>query len=135
MHGCLCQLIVCLFKLLVCQFQSYIWIKIFVTIYHCFVIKYVQINKQQKAYMKHRVSCRCFEHGEGSSKFDRRGLSQYMGVRGAYNSVPKILEKSMKNTCEGVHLSVQLLTISLQACNFAKNKLLHIYFSRTLARF
>ena len=40
-----------------------------------------------------------------------------------------------KNTCEGVHLIVKLPAISLQACKFTKNELLHTYFSRILARF
>ena len=37
----------------------------------------------------------------------------------------------MKNTCEGVHL-LKLPTISLQACKFTKNELLHTYVSRIL---
>ena len=41
----------------------------------------------------------------------------------------------LKNTCEGVHLIVKLLAISLQASKFTKNEFLHTYFSRTLARF
>ena len=41
----------------------------------------------------------------------------------------------LKNTYEGVHLLVKLSAISLQACKFTKNKLLHAYFSRILARF
>ena len=49
------------------------------------------------------------------------GLSQYMG--GAWGL--KILSK---NTCEGVHLIVNLLAISLQACKFTKNELLHTFF-------
>ena len=58
----------------------------------------------------------------GSSKFDGEGLSQYMG--GAWGV--KIL---LKNTCGGVHLIVKLLaTLSLQACKFTKNELLHSYF-------
>ena len=40
-----------------------------------------------------------------------------------------------KNTCEGVHLIVKLPAISLEACKFTKNELLHAYFSRILARF
>ena len=40
-----------------------------------------------------------------------------------------------KNTCEGVHLIVKLPAISLQACKFTKNELIHTYFSRILARF
>ena len=38
------------------------------------------------------------------------------------------------NTCEGVHLIVKLLAISLKACKFTKNVLLHTL-SRILARF
>ena len=68
--------------------------------------------------------------GGGSSKFDGGGgLSQYMG--GAWGGGLKMLSK---NTCEGVHLIIKLLTISLQACKFTKNEL-HTYFSRILARF
>ena len=40
-----------------------------------------------------------------------------------------------KNSCEGVHLIVKLPAISLEACKFTKNELLHAYFSRILARF
>ena len=38
------------------------------------------------------------------------------------------LKTVLKNTCEGVYLSVKLPTISLQACKFTKNELLHRYF-------
>ena len=41
----------------------------------------------------------------------------------------------LRNTCEGVHLLVQLLTISLEACKFTKNEFLHTHFSKILARF
>ena len=34
----------------------------------------------------------------------------------------------LKNTCEGVHLIVNLPSICLQACKFAKNEPLHTYF-------
>ena len=57
------------------------------------------------------------------------GLSQYMG------GVWRGLKTLSKNTCEGVHLIVKLPGISLQACKFIKNELLHAYFSRILARF
>ena len=50
-----------------------------------------------------------------------RGLIQSMGgARGE-------LYMMSKNTCEGVNLIVKLLTISLQACKFTKNELLHTY--------
>ena len=45
------------------------------------------------------------------------------------------LKMLLKNTCEGVHLIVKLLSISLQACKFTKNKPPHTYFSRILGRF
>ena len=45
------------------------------------------------------------------------------------------LKMLSKNTCEGVHLIVKLLAISLQASKFTKNELLQTYFSRMLARF
>ena len=45
------------------------------------------------------------------------------------------LKMLSKNTCEGVHLIINLLALSLQACKFTKNDLLHIYFSRILVRF
>ena len=32
-----------------------------------------------------------------------------------------------KNTCEGVHLIVKLPAISLQACKFTKNELIHTF--------
>ena len=41
----------------------------------------------------------------------------------------------LKNTCEGVYLIVKLPAISLQAGRFTENELLHIYFSKILARF
>ena len=59
----------------------------------------------------------------GSSKFDGGGgggLSQYMGGGG--------LKMLSKNTCEGLHLILKLSAISLQACKFTKNELLHTYF-------
>ena len=63
----------------------------------------------------------------GSSEFDGRCSSQY-GEGGR-------LKMLSKNTCEGVHLMVKLLAISLQACKVTKNELLHTYFARTLTRF
>ena len=45
------------------------------------------------------------------------------------------LKMLSKNTCEGVHLIVKLLAISLQASKFTKNEFLHTHFSRILARF
>ena len=56
-------------------------------------------------------------------------MSQYIERAG---EGPKMLSK---NTCEGLHLIVKLLAISLQACKFTKNGLLHRYVSRILARF
>ena len=50
------------------------------------------------------------------------GLSQYMGEEHGG------LKMLSKNTCEGVHLIVKLPAISLQACKFTKNELLHTYF-------
>ena len=45
----------------------------------------------------------------------------------------KSRENPLKN--EGVHLLVKLAAMSLQACSFTENELLHTYFSRILARF
>ena len=56
------------------------------------------------------------------------GLTQYMGEHGG-------LKTLLKNTCEGVHLIVKLLAISLEACKFTKNELLHTYFRRILTQF
>ena len=50
-----------------------------------------------------------------------RGLSQYMREHGG-------IKMLSKNTCEGVYLIVKLPAISLQACKFTKNELLHSYF-------
>ena len=62
----------------------------------------------------------------------RRGeLQNVTGGGGGEGGVKTLL----KNTYEGVHLLVKLSAISLQACKFTKNKLLHAYFSRILARF
>ena len=55
------------------------------------------------------------------------GLSQYM--EGAFGG-GGVLKNLSKNTREGVHLLVKLPAISLQACKFTKNELLHTYFSR-----
>ena len=64
-----------------------------------------------------------------------RGAPQnLLGGLSQYNNILKISVKSLKNTCERVHL-LKLLIISLQACNFTKNGLLHTHFSRFLARF
>ena len=46
-----------------------------------------------------------------------------------------VLKNLSKNTREGVHLLVKLSAISLQACKFTKNELLHTYFSRAWPRF
>ena len=45
------------------------------------------------------------------------------------------LKMLSKNTCEGINLIVKLPAISLQACKFTKNELLHTHFSRIFARF
>ena len=45
------------------------------------------------------------------------------------------LKMVLKNTREGVHLSVKLPVISLQACKFTKNELLYTKFSMILGRF
>ena len=45
------------------------------------------------------------------------------------------LKMLLKSACEAVHLIVKLPVISLQACKFTKNVLLHTYFPRILARF
>ena len=57
-------------------------------------------------------------------------LSQYM--RGAWRGG---LKMQLENTCEGVYLIIMLQAISLQACKFTKNELLHTHFLRMLARF
>ena len=67
-----------------------------------------------------RASHRCWEHGG-------TWINTWVGGgRG------KML---LKNICEGIHMLVKLPAISLQACKFTKNELLHTYFSRILARF
>ena len=45
------------------------------------------------------------------------------------------LKMVVRNTCEGVHLLVELTPISLFACKFTKNELLHTNFSMVLGRF
>ena len=54
---------------------------------------------------------------------------------GGLESIHGGLKMLLKNTCEGVHLLVKLQPITLQACKFTKNKLIHTYFPRILARF
>ena len=65
-----------------------------------------------------------------SSKFDGEGFSQYKGEHGGGQ-----LKTLLQNASEGLHLSLKLSPISLQAYKFIKNELLHTYFSRILARF
>ena len=62
-------------------------------------------------------------------------LAQILGFpKGVENMGGGVLQnlkgRGEKNTCEGIHLIVKLSTISLQACKFTKNELLHKYFSR-----
>ena len=45
------------------------------------------------------------------------------------------LKMVVKNFCQGVQLLVKLPAISLQACKFTKNELLHKNFSIILRRF
>ena len=62
------------------------------------------------------------------SKFDEgEGLSQYVGEHGGLKMLSIIFE--------GVHLTVKLWAIILQACKYTNNELLHIHFSRILATF
>ena len=68
-------------------------------------------------------------HWGGSSKFDGGRLTS---IHGGSMGVVKMV---VKNTCEGVHLLVKLPPISLQACKFTKNELLHTNFSMILGRF
>ena len=57
------------------------------------------------------------------------------GVKSKYGWSMGELKMLLKNTCEGIHLIVKLPAISLEACKFTKNELLHTYFSKILARF
>ena len=67
----------------------------------------------------------------GSSKFDGgRGPNSIHG--GEHERGLKMLSKI---TYEGVYLIVKLPAISLQACKFTENELIHTDFSRILARF
>ena len=68
-----------------------------------------------------RASHRCWDHG-----------GTWINTWGEWGGGCKML---LKNICEGVHMLVKLPAISLQACKFTKNELLHTYFSRILARF
>ena len=43
--------------------------------------------------------------------------------------------KVLKNTCEGVYFLVKLTAITLEACKFTRNELLHAKFSMILGRF
>ena len=54
-----------------------------------------------------------------------------MGLKSIHRgSMGGWLKMLSKNICEGVHLIVTLPAISLEACKFTKNELLHAYFSR-----
>ena len=67
---------------------------------------------------------RTWRGGGAGSSFDGGSLSQYMG--GTW--VGGGLKMLSRNTCDGAHLIVTLPAISLQACKFTKNELLHTYF-------
>ena len=69
--------------------------------------------------------------GRGSSQFDGRLESIHGGGGGGLGRLKMLL----KNTCEGVHLLVNLAALSLQACKFTKNELFCTYFIRILTRF
>ena len=71
------------------------------------------------------------EGGEGGAPQNLMERLKSKHGEGAWGELKMLL----KNTCEGVHLIVKLPAISLQACKFTKNELLHTYFSRILARF
>ena len=75
-------------------------------------------------------STRVENMGGGSSKFDGRELKSIHG-----GSMEGGLKMLLKNTCEGVYLIIMLQAISLQACKFTKNELLHTHVLRMLARF
>ena len=77
-----------------------------------------------------RVSHRCWGHRGWLLKI--WWGAQLKSIHGGSMGGLKMLSK---NTCEGVHLIVKLPAISLQACKFTKNELLHTYFWRILARF
>ena len=57
----------------------------------------------------------------GSSKF-------YGGLKSLHEWSMGELKMMSKNTYDEVHLIVKLLAISLQACKFTTNELLHTYF-------
>ena len=57
------------------------------------------------------------------------------GLKSVHGGEHRGLKMLSQNTCEGVHLIVKLLAISLQACKFTKNGLLHTYVSRILLCF
>ena len=50
------------------------------------------------------------------------------GLKLIHGGSMAVLKMLSKNTCEVVHLIVELPAISLQACKFTKNELLHTYF-------
>ena len=57
------------------------------------------------------------------------------GLKSTHGGSMGELKMLSKNTCEGINLIVKLPAISLQACKFTKNELLHTHFSRIFARF
>ena len=100
----------------------------------CYCNLWLHTNTSQlikSNFHKLKLSHRNCEHGGGSSKFDGEGGGLKSKHRGAWGE----LKMLSKNTCEGVHLIVKLLAISLQASKFTKNEFLHTHFSRILARF
>ena len=66
----------------------------------------------------------------GSSKFDEGAYVNAWGGTsvGGVGVGGGDLNRVKKNTCEGVHLLVKLPPISLQACKFTKNEVIHTYF-------
>ena len=51
------------------------------------------------------------------------------GLESIHGGSMRGLKTLLNNTCEGTHLLVKLPAISLQACKFTQNELLHTYFS------
>ena len=72
------------------------------------------------------------ENMEGLGPPIRGALQNFMGEGGCLSQDMAgawgLLKMLLKNSCEVVHLIVKLPTLSLQACKFTKNELLHTYF-------
>ena len=103
--------------------------KYFLFVYICMYIQAFQ----QVLRTCHWGFFRCPLEGKEGGRARQNLIARFKSIYGG--SMSGRFKVLSKNTCEGVHLIVKLLAISLQACKFTKIELLHSYFWKILARF